>query len=994
MLHGEEKVTHYKMYKAKKRWLFAGMGFVMVSGALLVGGGTVAHAATTAATTAETQAGTSAGSTTNSDAGTPAANTQGQADAQPQSLTDYNTYKDGGYATATHDYETAKNGVDAAKQTYQDNKNTYQNKLNDYQTDVNTQAPNYQTTDRTTQNSLNGEYQQVKTDYDNLNTLKDNTNSQIDNANAAAKTAQDKLDALYNALPDNIKNAGKTIEQYNKTTENQAQSLVTASTANAYATAVKNQSNGIVNVINSVADLSSKATDFKVLIPSTADAAGKVTADLYGKTYTDRNNDNQITYEDDVLPVVLADLKSDTDKVAQNQTDLTGSYAEVVALFSYMKQVADTALPYQSEDGSVGRINSAQANDTSYQLMYNGSPMASGFGSTYATQLLNSIENTKAQMETTVQNIYTSTGNSFDEAKFTGSFDETLKEQAIQIYKAQTAELLKLADNLLTAFQAADASGDDLWATSPSAGIKTNTLTATLQTAINKAQQQVADGTAALQKLPASDHFLTVAYSTGDAANGFTQTINQIWGDLYHTMDTFGMSMSPLMKLDMANADKAATKDSAGNTVYSPEFIEDHKDVFNAATTLANDITQLMQQSSVITNDYKTVLNSLLTIGGNYDLVKPQVVYMQAINDTVTAPQAVTLGQVNVLVKLNYVDDDNGGAPVKNDLQTLRGQDGDELTWTAQIPAGYELAKDQAVSGTVTARNSDSEQTEAIHLVHVWVTTSVDQTYTTNYTLLTSTGQQVKLPGQNTQTITWTVKTDQVNGNWTATPDQSSTRTIATPTIIHNAAGTLSFIPDLTAFNGGPIALEAVSGNGKTALAAKLADQVQTVTYQEAKVAPGIQVGFREQVPDTAPSTTPTATNPDPGDIITPAGEDTTAVPGGGNGSQPAGDNSTSTDVGGDTSTTGTDRQTGETGQAVSAGQAGGRSQSEAVSGGTATQSQAAAVQTGIKPQAGTAAQGELPQTNETDETASAALGVLVLSLLMSALGLKKRKRD
>ncbi|GAX05161.1 hypothetical protein IWT25_00464 [Secundilactobacillus pentosiphilus] len=988
MLHGAEKVMRYKMYKAKKHWLFAGVGFVMMSGALLVGGGTVVHAATTAAT-AEAQAGTTTGSAANGDADTPASNTQGQADAQPQSLTDYNAYKDGGYATATHDYETAKTGVDAAKQTYQDNKDTYQNKLNDYQTDVNTQAPNYQTTDRATQDSLNGEYQQVKTDYDHLNTLKDNTNSKIDEANAAAKQAQDQLDALYNALPDNIKNAGATIEQYNQTTKGKAQQLVTGSTADAYAAAVKAQASGIVNTVNSV---SSKATAFKVLIPSATDATGKVTADLYGETYTDRNGDNQITYEDDVLPVVLADLKADTDKVAQNETDLTGSYAEVVALFSYMKQVADTALPYQSEDGSVGRINSAQANDTSYQLMHNGSPLASGFGSTYATQLLNSIESMRSQMETTVENIYTSTGNSFDEAGFTASFDQNLKDQAILIYQAQTNELLKLANNLLAAFQAADASGDELWATSPSAGVKTNTLTATLQTAINKAEQQVTDGMAALKNLPASDHFLTIAYSTGDAASGFTQTINQIWKDLYHTMDTFGMSMSPLMKFDMASADKNATKDSAGNTVYSPEFIKDHAVVFNAATTLANDITALMQQSSVITNDYETVLNSLLTINGNYDLVKPQVTYMQTIEDTVTTPQAVTLGQVNVLVHLNYVDDDNGAAPVKNDLQTLRGQDGDELTWTAQIPAGYELAKDQAVSGTVTAGNSNSEQTVTIHLIHEWVTTSVDQTYTTNYALLTSTGQQVKLPGQNTQTITWTVKTDQVNGDWTATPDQSSTQALATPAMIHNTAGTLSFIPDLLTFNGGPISLQPISGKGQAELDSKLAAQVQTVAYREAKLAPGIQVGTREQVPDTAPSTMPAVPNPGPSDVVTPAGEEATNVPEGGNDTQPADDTSTSTDVGGDTSTTGTDRQTRATGQAVSASQAGGQSQT--ISGGTATKSQAAGVQTGTKPQAGTAAQSQLPQTNETDEKASAALGVLGLSLLMSALGLKKRKRD
>lgn len=649
MLNHEESVLHYKMYKAKKHWLFAGLGVLMMSGALMMDGSTTARAETasvpvTSQTQTTSQAGNAAAVAKETEKVTPNPTLTPQ---ESQALNDYNTYKDGGYKEATDQLATAKTTADANKQQFNTDQDAYQNQLNQYQTDVNTKAPDYQTSNQATENTLDDEYNKVKNAQNDLNTLKDNTNNQIGDANAAANQAQKQLDKLYNALPDNIKNAGKTIENYNKTTTEEAQQLVTGSTVAAYAAALKAQKSGIVNTINYVKDSSSKVTTAKILLPSQIAADGTVSADLYGKTYNDQNGDHQVTYEDDVLPVVLADLQSDTDKVTQNQTDLAGSYSEVVALFNYMKQVADTALPTTSTDGSGGRIQSGQANDTSYQLMHNGSPMASGFGSTYATELLNSIEATKAQMETVMKDIYDSTDNTFDEAGFTAAYDQTLKDQALQIYSSQTDELLKVANKLLTAFQAADNSGDVLWATSPSAGVKTNTLTSTLKTAIDTATQQITTGKEALNKLAPSDHFLSIAYSAGDAANGFTQTINSIWKGLYDTMDKFGMSMSPLMKFDVAQADTAATKDTAGNEIYTPQFIKDHATVFNAATTLADTITQLMQQSSVISNDYEKVLNQLLTINGNYDLVKPEVTYITPLTNVVESPQPVKLVTAN-----------------------------------------------------------------------------------------------------------------------------------------------------------------------------------------------------------------------------------------------------------------------------------------------------------------------------------------------------------
>lgn len=855
MTRGNEKVMHYKMYKAKKQWLFAGMGVVMMSGALLMGGSTTARADTAGAATTTTAQSASTASTATGET------------TQPAELTAYQDYKDGGYKDAQNQLDQTKTQVDTDTTDYNAQKSDYDSKLNQYQTTVDDKAPGYQTTDQTTKDSMDTEYNGVKTDYDQLKQQQGNIAQTVTAANAQAKAAQDKLDALYNALPDSIKNAGKEIAEYNKTTKDTADKLVADSTANAYQTALKSQTGNLNAVLKDVDGFTTNATAAHILVPANDNADGSVTATLLGKTYTDANGDGQITYEDDVLPSVTADLKSDLAQLTNDptsQTPLKGSYADIATLFNYMKQIADTAFPYQTADGTEGRITSGQATDASYDLMDNGTGLASGFGSTYATELLNSIEATKQQIQTAMEQNYTKTGNTFDEAGFTKSFDENLKAEALKIYDDQTNQIISIADNVLKAFQAADASGNVLWATSPSAGVKTNTLTATLTNAIATAKQQIADGKTALTNMAPADNFLTVAYSTGDPASGFTQTINSIWGSLYNTLDRFGMSMSPLLRYDAVGADTNATHDAAGNVIYSPDFIAANQPIYTAASTLAGAITTLMQQSSVISDNYEDVLNDLLTANGFYDLPKPEMTYLQTptLADP-TAPQQVNLVLGNMSVHLIYVDDGTPGNDgiVTVKMQALTGHNGDTASWHAVVPAGYQLAKDQAGSGEVTI-GTGTDATVVVHLV-----------------------KQATNPG-------------------------------------------------------------------------------------------GGDTGGTPTTPDTGGSTD------------TPEGGSTAETPSGDTTTQPTEDNTTSTDAGGATATDDNDSQsTGVTsdGNDAQSGRAvGTASEVTTQSGEPATTENTSAV----------AAQAQLPQTNETNESAVASLGLLSMSMLLGALGLKKRKHN
>lgn len=1014
MLHDEG--LHYKMYKAKKRWLFAGMGIIMTSSALLMGGSVVAHADETS-TTAVADA--PAETPTDGDA-TGQTSTSTETNPVEQARQAYINYRDGHYKTASDAYQEKSSQVSASQQTYDQAQQAYEDAAQKYQQDVNAKAPGNQTTNQQTANDLKGEYNSVNDQYTALTHEQDNINSKINQSNDDLDAAYQQLQEEYNNLPESVKKAGEAITDYNQNkVPNDVTELVSQSTNNAYKTAMQGQTGGNSALSTVLAQLSTVTanTDKAKAVPDADSVAindGKLGATLYGKTYTDKNDDGKITYEDDILPAITQDLQSDLTKAQNNQTDFTGSYSEIVTLFNYMKQVADTALPTGTVDGVTGRVESKNANNGSDLLEHQMSPLLNSFSTEYANEFLKAIEGTESTVMQKVQDIDTSTGNTFDGDGLKASFNKELLAEAINIYNSQTDEMLDNANQLLQAFQKVQDKNDPLWQNS-SGYLKPSEMITNLTNAIETTKTNVAAGKAALATLQANadkpdgtsvENALSLVYSKGDADAGFTQdqTIQSLWSNLYNTIDWFGTGMSPLLKTDVQKADPNATKGTDGNTFYSTDFIKAHQELFDAASALTNSVTDLVQQSSTITDNFSGVLQKLLTVPADFNVTLPQkATGMPTTLETptkITLP-VVTLVEANVTANLNYIDSDNGNNLVKNEVQTARGYDGETYNWTAKIPVGYKLAVGQSATGTFKTNT-----TVTIRLSHNVETSKVEQNYITNYALMTNNGTAVSLPGGNTQTVTWTVQTDQVTGDWTATPDLSSTTALATPTIIHDSTGTISFIPDLSAFNGKSIALQKVNGNGQAGLTAKIGNRVQTVTYYEAKVAPGIAVGFKEQVPDTAPSTTPT--NPpttgggetgDPTVVENGGGDPTVVVPDGGNGSQPApaDDDSTTTDAGGDASTTGPDSQTTETGRSASEGQATGNSQS--VSGGTAVQNNdggVTAVQTGTQTdsQQGSSAQGQLPQTNETDENAAAGLGVLGLSLLMGALGLKKRKRD
>ncbi len=380
-------------------------------------------------------------------------------------------------------------------------------------------------------------------------------NNHVGTANQNLKDAQDQLTTLYNQLPDSVKAAGSTVANYNADTKTQAAKLVADSTTQAYSKALTVYPAGLTQMMRDVQGLADNSP-VKVSVKTDATTNGSVSATLYGRTYQDQNGDGKITYEEDVLPAAIADLTNDLSMAENGQTDkFTGSYPEIIALFTYLKQVGDTALPYQTEDGTTGRIESGLASTASTALSTNGSLTAGYLSTTYADNLLKTIEGTKADAEATVKGIWDSTGLPFDQAGFDQSFDQTLKEQAILIYKQQTDELLNTAQTVLAAFKQADK--DPLWiADAPNVVFyPTKDLTSRLQTTLDSLQQQITDGTAALATVPASDNFLSIAYSQG-AASGFTQdlTINSLWNTLFHNaIDAYGMSVSPLMKTVMPN---------------------------------------------------------------------------------------------------------------------------------------------------------------------------------------------------------------------------------------------------------------------------------------------------------------------------------------------------------------------------------------------------------------------------------------------------------
>lgn len=833
MLNHEERILHYKMYKAKKQWLFAGMGVLLMSGALMMGSGITAQADDTAQT-GEPTAQVSTGGTTST--------VTNPADAQ-KALDNYTDYKTGGYQDAVNQFQQDSQTTNSAKSQYDDQKAIYENELTQYNAQVADQttkdATDYPVTSNPkTKAQLDDTYNTVKQDYDALKAQQTSVSNQIGTANQNLKDAQDQLTTLYDQLPDSVKTAGTNVADYNEeTVPTVVAKLVSDSTTQAYSKALTENSVGLGKMVSSVQSL---ADNSPVSVSAKADVAsdGSVSATLYGKEYVDKNDDGKITYEDDVLPVALGDLKSDIDKLANGQTSFTGSYPEVIALFTYLKQVGDTALPYQADDGSTGRIESGLANDASNALNPNGSTTTAGMSTAYAATLLNTIEGTKSTVESTLKDIWDSTGLPFNQAKFDQDFDQNLKDQALAIYKQQTDELLNIGQTLLTAIKQAEA--DPIWETRTSdIYYATKDLGSRLQDTLDDIQQQVTAGTAALSNVPASDNFLTIAY-TGDNTR-FTQTIKSLWGTLYGQIDSFGMSVSPLMKTVMPREAKSdpdtktetittPSGQTITNTTYSPKFIAEHQAIFNVATALSKAVTDLTEQSAEVTSTFADNLTSLLTITDSFDTSLPdfsQTQPIQLLTDAeskLVAPQQVKLVPVNVTLK--YMD---GNTLVNSsNLQSVKGNDDGTVTWTATVPDNYRLADGQATTGK-TEFGTNTAVTVTVQLTHQHATSTMTQNVITQF--VAGDGVQADaLPQTDTQQMSWAVDQDKVTKDWTATPDKTSTTAVSAPVIYVD--GTTAYVPDVSSIAGETA--DAKTGTGTPAN--RLPDITHTVTYHVAKL--------------------------------------------------------------------------------------------------------------------------------------------------------------
>lgn len=112
MLNHEERILHYKMYKAKKQWLFAGMGVLLMSGALMMSSGVTARANGTSQTgTSMTQV--QADGTGNTSVATDPA-------AAQKALDNYTDYKTGGYKDSVDQFQQDSQTLNSAKSQYDD----------------------------------------------------------------------------------------------------------------------------------------------------------------------------------------------------------------------------------------------------------------------------------------------------------------------------------------------------------------------------------------------------------------------------------------------------------------------------------------------------------------------------------------------------------------------------------------------------------------------------------------------------------------------------------------------------------------------------------------------------------------------------------------------------------------------------------------------------------------------------------------------------------
>lgn len=843
MSNDTKRITRYKMYKAKSRWLFTGMGALMVSGALLGLHQMTAQADTVAEAAPQTE--TVVPTATDPSSVTPSS-TQAAATTQTSDFNEQNR----AYQTVADQYQTQAAQVTTDTADYNHNQTDYEAVVNQYLNDVATNAPGYQTTSQATKDQLDGEYTAAQNKYDALIAQQTDINDTVIQSNAAVDGAYQSLTSMYDQLPDSVKTAGTLLDAYNDGVSDQAAQLVSTSTNDAYQTALQgptDASSHLATVLDQLPAITATTDDAKITVDPDAvkTVDGSVQATLYGETYTDNNGDGKITYEDDILPVITQNLQSDLSKVQTNQTDLTGSYGEVVVLFNYLKQVTDTALPVVTADGETGRIAAKNADIGATLLEQQMAPLLKTFKTAFVAEFLQTIAGTQATVTQQVKTIDDATGASFDAVALKAALMQTMLTQAATIYNAQTADLLDNANQALQALQQVVATKDPLWQKA-NPDYQPDQMMTDLTNAIATVTQQVKTGKKALANLTANADTVPVVdavalvYSKGAAGFSTDLTLQSLQTNLSAVIGKVDKGMSALLT-GVQSADPHATTDAAGNMVYSAAFVQAHATLFEAATELAQSITDLVQQSATVTADLPGVLQTLLRVPDTLIVTLPvEPELMKTV--TPMAPfdlKQVSLMAVNVSVHLNYVDDDNAGALVKTDTQTLQQIDGDTVKWLAQVPANYVLAAHQRDAGTFKVGSSDTVQTVTIHLAHQHVVTQKTQKITTRFVPATADVDALQLPDDDVQTIRWTLDHDLVTGQWTATPAKNKTKMVELPIVQgiqedDQGGAVFYFVPTVTAING--VTVSAMTG--KTDPTNSIKNLVRTVTYYKTQVAP------------------------------------------------------------------------------------------------------------------------------------------------------------
>lgn len=541
--------------------------------------------------------------------------------------------------------------TEKAAASYNDSPRTikYQEDLAAYNTKVDSDAPGYTTNDVATKKELGSNYNRLASDYAVVSSSATSTNEIIAIQNtkhndSSVNAAYARQLAAYNNLPDKVKSAGELITTYNENTDQLSANIATSISEDANNQAIAAIPDDLNTLKTEVATVIAANTETPVYIDSQKDENGVVYADLFGVKYVDQNGDGKTSMDEDILPSI----------------ETSSSLAEVTTMFYYLKRIADTSIDYTDQNGSTVKAMSATAYDASRSLM-NGVALAfqnAGKGS--EKELISTIETKlKTSLETSLKDIYSQAGITWEQDYFNYTFAEQLKSLAIDNYQAQTNQSIQTAKNLLTTYQAAMA--DSVWANNSN-----NALVETLTQLITDTQAKVDEGLKQFQLASASDDFLNLVYS-GSAE--LPNSISAIWESMNGTIDMFGQSTSYMMNAVLPSLDPNLVKQDNGTVIFSNDFVQAHPLIFDAATALANSITQLANQFFNVTEDLQATIQPMVKISGYFDVSAPSVPQQVPSVELPTAPQQVVLKDIATQPQprqITIIPVDLSGNPLEN----------------------------------------------------------------------------------------------------------------------------------------------------------------------------------------------------------------------------------------------------------------------------------------------------------------------------------------